>query len=300
MIKRIGFLLAFLLCSSAVLRAQMPGTFQPLLLGTGTATSCNDAIVAAGATTGLVYSWDISDSGAYAGSGGTITDQSGNGNNWYFGTNGSASAPTFVGTAGSKSSSTYLSYNGSALNRLAVSNPTAINSMSKSGADWLLMLAIQTSSAFVSSTGLFGNSTGSSSFIGAAAYINSDAKLYQRVTNGDGSSSVLIKTSDGTLATSTTMMLAQRIQDSGSSNSYFWQNGNYLQVGSANTWAGAFSNPSGSNATYTMEIAAMGNASSLIQNGARVYCASLWSGTVPTKATLDIIYNASKARLGLP
>lgn len=258
-----------------------------------------DAINQSGLASGLVYCWDIGDTGAYSGSGQTITDQSGNGNHFFLGaTSGSeASDPTFTGSAGDKRASTYLSYDGGDYNRLAVSNPTAINSLHKDNAKFVALFLVRTAASFAANPSLCGTLAGTGSNIGIHFFLDTSGKPRFLVGNGDGTVEITV-TGDSGLSASTIYALAVSFDEAvGAGGGYFWANGNFLQVSAANTWTSTIASPSASAATYTYEIGAGGNASQIVDSGTRILGSALWSTTIPSKANLDTLYTLLTSRL---
>lgn len=273
----------------------MSAVTQQLLLGGGAPrVAFFDAITSVGVTAGLFFAIDVADVASYVGSGQTITDRSGSGNSWFRGTtSGSeASDPTFVGSGGSKSISTYFSYDGGDLNRLAVSNPAAINSIHKDSAKFTLMLGIRTPASFAAEGGLMGTHAGVSTNHGFIFYITSAGKCRFYLADGLGGNPLIVL-ADTVLSVSTNYMVALSIDEAaGAGGSYFWLDGGYNQVSASDTFNGTYTSPSSSAATYTAEIGAWGNAAFPAGSGFRLYFAGGWSGTIPSKANLDSIRTA--------
>lgn len=106
-----------------------------------------DAINELGISTGLKTCLDIGDSNCVSsGSSQTVTDLSGNANNWYRGATGSSEStdPTFSGTAGDYASNTFYYVDSSADKfTFTGTTPTWINNLHKDGAKYAFLYGVR-------------------------------------------------------------------------------------------------------------------------------------------------------------
>jgi hypothetical protein len=77
-------------------------------------------------------------------------------------------------------------------------------------------------------------------------------------------------------------------------------NGAFLQLnGTAEQYSSTYTTPPSTNATFTMQIGARGNADAITPSGGRMAAMCVWEGTkLTTQNTIDI-FNLTRARFGV-
>jgi hypothetical protein len=257
------------------------------------------AITAANLGNNLVFALDAGDGASYGG-GTSWLDTSGNDHHFFLGaTNGVDSTdPTFNGLPGALSSAEYFSSDGGDLFTYNTSNPAAIDALHKDNAAFTLLATIWDPPG--STFSLLGTASLISN-VGIDIRIRGTDKVTIEGVNGSGSTQLLSKTSDAAISTNAWTVVALSINEAGgSSGSFLWEKGSYLQVGSSNTFDAVYTSPSASGATHTAQIGARGNSASPLPNTGRIAQIALWSTSI-SKVNLDALYGQAgiKTRFGL-
>jgi hypothetical protein len=239
-----------------------------------------------GMTTGLKICLDAGDKASYPGSGTQWLDTSGNGHHFDFGA--TTAAPTFVGTAGRLSSGEYLSFDGGDHLTIAGGNPSWVQNLHKDNAIYSILLLMQ-GVAPSAIQRICGTDGGNNANIGFSCLFNAtnNMGLQMRFAGGAGMNQVSTLTVDGTAAFYG-FSLNESVGASGIQ---------YRKDGSTNTDTSTYSTPSGSNATYALQIGAGGNNANPFANGTRLFGFAMWEGVALTQAQMATINAATRARL---
>lgn len=249
-----------------------------------------------GLTGGLKLCVDAADAASYL-SGQSWLDTSGNGYDFFRGAGSGAGAddPTFNGTPGGLSASEFWSFDGGDYFRYDSASETWMNNLHKTGAKysafaWIYPVTGANNMVF----GTNGNTSNTAGSIGVHFGSNSTNVLVWRVANGSG---VTALAGDSTLTvTNATWQAVGASGDAavGAGGLAIMLNGAFQTVSSTIT------SPSASNASFTMEIAARGNANSPAPSGSRLAMLAVWEGVALSQAQLTSIYNATIAVSSMP
>lgn len=264
-----------------------------MLVGrTVTGTTLMSALTTASLTTNLKLCLDAGDSASYT-SGQSWLDRSGGAFDFFLGSDGSpgASDPTFAGTAGYLGS--YWLFNGSQYFTYDSPNET-----------WMqihLNNSVFTLIAFYYYLGgnnrIAGTDAGSASNIGFT--YDSGATQNFLVTNGvPGTSINVLGTSNAVSSIGWHMVGLSLNEATGAGGGFFYHNGGYDQSSGSDTFNSTYTSPSASNATYTMQLSALGNATSPTGASNKLACLAMWSIAL-TKANMDTIWTAMRGRFGI-
>lgn len=257
------------------------------------------AIQSLGLTSGLKLCLDASDVDSYGGSGQSWLDTSGNGYDFFRGTTAASQStdPTFNGVAGAQSSAEYWSFDGGDRFTYDTTNESWMENVHKNNAKFACAAWVRVPDSG-SRQCLVGDHGDSTSEIGFSIDILEPSPSLQPrfvVNKAAGGSTTAFNFAHGsTLTANAWQFLAVRI-DEGASEAM-------IQIqDDQDTGSGAYSSPSSSNASRTLQIADNGLSSGFPQpfsNGARLANISMWEGTIPTVADMVSLYNATKAKFG--
>ena len=259
----------------------MSGAVQPTLIS---------AITAAGLTSGLLLCLDAGDANSYT-SGTKWLDTSGNGYDFFLGTNGTTYAPSFVGPAGSRNA--YWANGSPTMFRYDTTNEVWMQNIHKNNAVFTMLQIYypNTSADVYNLNGTTGSIGGTGFYWGALPALNLEVK--------NAGSSVLSKTSATIPSDNDFHIVAVSVNEAtGAGGGFFYLDGNYSQVSGGNTWNSTYTSPSSGNATYTMEIESIGNAETPPGAYSRLACYAVWSVAL-TKADLDALKLQLRGRYGL-
>lgn len=272
----------------------MPAVNQMLLAsGNRNSLTFSGAIIAAALTSNLQLVLDAGDSASYT-SGQSWLDRSGNGFDFFLGANGSGGAddPVFNGIAGSPSA--YWSFDGSQYFTYDTTNETWMQNIHKDNALFSFVFFYRSGTtidnAILASTN---DSTGTGFFL----YGGPNGGLRFEVANAG----VVVKTvsSDAGPPGATWHMMGVSVNEAtGAGGGFFYLDGNYYQVGAANTWNSTYTSPAAGNATNTMTLACLGAAVTPTPSGSRFGCLAAWS-TALSKENMDTIWTAMRGRFGI-
>lgn len=246
-----------------------------------------------GLASGLKLCLDAGDINSWPGSGQQWLDTSGNGHDFFLGADGSATSsdPTPTGTAGGLAAGNYMAHDGGDYLTLAAANPSWVQNLHKDnakgwGAAWVW---VGTSGA----QGVFGNSAGSTSNVGFIWQVNPSVDHSILVVNGSGT--VINQNAGGSgLAISQWHFLAFSIDESVGSNGLV-----FVTNGSSVSRTSTYASPSASDATFTSQIGARGNANSPLGNGGRIAMLCMGGGVAPTAAQILALRSATRGRFGV-
>lgn len=252
-------------------------------------------IQSASADTGLEFCLDAGSALSFT-SGQKWLDLTGNGFDFFLGADGSSGSddPTFTGTAGDLSSGEYFAFDGGDIFRYDAANETAFNDVHKDDATTTFLIAVYMPDPLAAGA-FFGTGFGAVD-VGFVFTYNGAAIGYQ-VLNGSGS--VALNTQfDDTPNAGGWNVVAVSVDEAGGAVSFGYLNGSYNQVSASDTFNAAYTSPSSSSATDTLEIGARGDGNQKLPNGARIGAAAMWSRAL-SKAELDDIYTPLATRYGL-
>lgn len=249
-----------------------------------------------GLTTNLKLCLDAGDSASYdpAIQTNKWLDTSGNGFDFFrgSGTGSDTEDPTFNGSAGNLSINEYWSFDGGDYFTYDTTNETWMNNLHK---NWVQVsaLIIGEFPNTANPQAWFGtNGDAGSTRVGARFQINGSEVIQYAINNGSTAAQIVVN--GGTLNPIGSTVIVGFNYNESTSISNVQCNG----VGASETVT-AITFPSASNATYTMQIGASGNAQRPLANTAKLYCIAIWEGTALTETNLTDLYNEIKGRFGL-
>lgn len=246
-------------------------------------------ISALGLSADLEVCLDAGDSASYT-SGQSWLDTSGNGQDFFLGANGSAGAddPTFNGSAGQRSGSEYFSFDGGDYLTYDTTNEPWMNAIHQDNALFTLMFWISVGSlgSVAALCGTNGSASGNTGF----NFTKNAADQPRFVVTNSGSSVFATNFSSLTFTPGWTLV-GLSVDEAGSDITAFLD-------GLSGTVASGYSSPSASAATFTMQLAARGNANSPLTNGAQMGMAAMWSRALSVAEMTDF-FNATRGRYGV-
>lgn len=255
-----------------------------------------DAIVGQGLSTNLVLCLDAGDIQSYPATGGQKwLDRTAGGYDFFLGAdvNAAADDPTFTGTPGRASPGDYWSFDGGDFFRYDTTNETWMNNLHKDNATFTLAMWVYIVSGALGPAFMC-TFTGANTEIGAYVYVSSGNKISLAVGNGTGTTYALLPAvSDVALSAPGWHFVAVSVDETGATG-FYYADGNYMQVASANTFTATYTTPSAAAATFTAEIGAF-HGTSPAANGSRLGGGFAWTAAL-SKAQLDLIYAATKSR----
>lgn len=266
----------------------MNGAFYP---ETYVAASLLSTLTTLGLTTNLKLCLDAGEGDSYT-SGQKWLDLSGNGEDFFLGADGNATAtdPTFNGVADTLSSAEFFSFDGGDYFRYDTTNPTWVNNLHKAGQSATFLAVVNPGAGGVNS--LFGTAGASNSDIGVSFYCNpSTGRLAMSVRNGTGTLGVDINSTAVGVTSGAFQVLALSYTEGGS----------YVISRNAVTATGTITvtTPSASAATYTAEVGSQGNANTPMRSGGQMAMFAAWEGVALTAWQIEQIYNKVRRRFGV-
>ncbi len=237
---------------------------------------------------------DAGDADSYPGTGQKWLDTSGNGHDFFFGNSAAVQGfdPTFNGVAGGKSASEYMSTDGGDYFQYDSANESWMNNLSLNNAKFSVGLVYYQPAAVTVLGSLFGTGGASSSNAGGELHILSGNRFRWFGRRSNTSQSFSFPTT-GTFSLSAWHFVGLTIDEAaGAGGGFFYLDGDYLQVGSSDTFNAAYSSPSGSG----YRLALMGGPGSTeLRSGSRLAMVFCVEGAVLSKADFDNIYADIKA-----
>lgn len=240
-----------------------------------------------GLSTGLKVCLDAGDAASYT-SGQSWLDRSGNGQDFFLGADGSATAtdPTFAGSAGRLSASEYWSVDGGDYFTYDSANESWMNDMHKAAAKFSFAAAIYGPPV---NSAIFGTNGGLTVNTGCHLY---SAGTGNYVFNAVNAGVLAYNWDTGLVATAGWQVVAISIDDAASS-------GVATLNGGGSTKSGAYSSPAAGASTYTLQVAARGNGSLPLGSGGRIGWAAFWSGYALSGREMRALFDATRARFGI-
>lgn len=233
-----------------------------------------------GLAPGLQFCLDAGDAASFA-SGQSWLDRSGNGQDFFLGLNGSATAsdPTFTGTAGRLSSGEYFACDGGDYFTYDTTNETWMENLHKDSA--LFSFACWMYPAGSAAQGFFGTPGNSASNHGAQFLCNtSNGNVSFQVANGSGTLALSVATNMGAAA-GAWQFFAVMVNEA---ESRVVRMRNLTAAETAST----YSSPSSSAATNVFGIGQLGNGQSPLPSGGRIGFAAAWTGERTVKQMRDL------------
>jgi hypothetical protein len=250
-------------------------------------------IVDAGLTSGLKF---VLDAGATeAGSGQSWLDLSGDGIDWFRGTDGNASTddPSYNGVLGDVSSNEYWSFDGGDYFTYDGSLETWMNNIHHDGK--IMSFIVVGYSPLTVDGGWFATQTGTS----AGCYFHSTGGNKQQINIQKAGVATLARTSDAAMTANAWHFTAHSVDDpSGADAGFLYIDGDYNQVGASDTWDSTYTSP-GTGSPAGMRLGSYANATSPAASGTRLAVMAFWDGVVLSKANMDTLYAAIGPRFSL-
>lgn len=268
---------------------------QQMLIGGNAGVTLKSALTTAGLTTNLKLCLDSGDASSYNPSVQTDKwlDVAGSGYDFYrgSGTGSDAADPTFNGSGGALNS--YWSFDGGDCFTYDAANETWMESLHKNSAIFSVVAffyhAVEVSDSLIF-LDQFSGGTGISYQL-----TSSGTQRFRAVNAG---ATALTKTVDSAAAVGWHMIGLSLNEATGAGGGFFYKDGGYDQVSSADTFDSTYTSPSAGSATYTMGIGGL-NGLDVSPNNERLACIAVWQGTAITKANMDTIFTAMRGRFGI-
>jgi hypothetical protein len=239
---------------------------------------------------------DAGSAASYSGSGPSWLDLSGNGYDFFLGSSGSAGAndPMFNGSGGGLSANEYFSFDGGDRFTYDSMNETWMNNLHKGGARWAVAALFYVED-LAASQGLFGNTSANNASVGVDFYVQTTGIPLLAIRNGSGSLAAAESLSSSFLVSAGAWhLIAISIDEAAGTDNLNWNlNGNQ------DTDDVAFTSPSASDATFTLEIGARGSGNAQLRNLARVAGFLMWEGRHLSHSEIDSLYQAMRGRVGI-
>ena len=272
------------------------GTINPTL-----EMSFQGIVERAGLATNLEVCLDAGDANSYT-SGVRWLDTSGNSNNFLFGAAAGAGTddPTFNGTPGGLSSSEYMAFDGGDSFHYDGSIPDWANNIAYDNANFTLVCVFAHPET-ANGAYFFTTYEGASAFAypvfqwdwGTAEKVG----FYVAKQGANVWSSSGVVYPDNVTTNNTPHFLAVSLNEAtGAGGAFFYEDGDYSQIGSADTRSSTYSNP-GTGDGRGPFIGGTGS-SNRIDNGAKMYGLMVFNAAL-SKANLDALYAEIGPRFGL-
>lgn len=263
-------------------------------MGSGGAQTLQQAINSAALTANLQLCLDAGDAASWPGSGTKWLDTSGNGYDFFLGSDGTTNAPTFTGPVGGTAS--YFAVGDKSFFRYDTANETWMKNIHKNNAAFSFFTVFYSPTSSATAYYL-GDSSGSP---GTGFRWRSGAQLTLDVYNA-GATVITESTTSQFLTQPGINIVGLSVNEAtGVGGGFNYSNGGYAQVSGSDTFDSTYSSPSSGNPTYTLDIGSDGNAesSNKCTLGTRFYCLAAWSSAL-TKANMDTLYSILRYRFGL-
>jgi hypothetical protein len=239
---------------------------------------------------------DAGSAASYSGSGPSWLDLPGNGYDFFLGSSGSAGAndPMFNGSAGALSANEYWSFDGGDRFTYDTTNETWMNNLHKSGAQWAVAGLLYVG-ALDASNGILGTTSANSSNIGVDLTLQTAGTLQLVFRNGSGSIAAVETINAAiTMTAGAWHFFGISIDEAAGTTNLNWN-----MNGTQDTDDVAFSSPSASDATLTLEIGARGGGNAQLRNLSRLAGFLMWEGRHLSHAEIDSLWQAMRGRVGL-
>lgn len=274
------------------------GAPAQMLLAGGGVPSMLTALRSAGLGANLGYVLDPGDANSYSGSGQQWNDLSGGGYFFYRGTNNTVQStdPTFNGTPGTYSNQ-YWSTDGTQLFTYHTTNETFMQNWAKAGANFGFYGFVYPTTNPASLANIICTYDNAGSVTGIGWDVISTGKPRFRAQNNAANG--LTKLADNAWTLNTWHFIGVSINEaSGAGGGFLYKDGNYDQVGSANTFNAAYTSPTTGASESTNTLMSDGGQTFLFDSGWRMGPMAVTT-TAPTKAQMDAVFAQMRSRYGI-
>lgn len=236
----------------------------------------------------LQFCLDAADRASWPGSGTKWLDVSGNGTDFFLGSDGSTAAnmPTFFGTVGGLSGNDYWSFDGGDFFRYDTTNEAWMASLNQAGASALFLWGARAASAPQRVVGNHGGST--NGVVVSMSASTPDVGIFVRNNNV---AQTAISQTQRVVNNGPWTIAALCIREGVTNGSFTFCNGALGAPLSV-----TYNSPAGS-ASFTTEIAAGGNGFGPFPSGSRLNFVAAWSGSaLPTAQQIAQVYDRISGR----
>jgi hypothetical protein len=247
-----------------------------------------DNIRLAGQTANLVLCLDARDKASYPGSGNKWLDLSGNGYDFFKGTDGTTAAPTFNGTAGNMDC--YWSFNGSQYFTYDSANEAWMDAMHKNNAlfSWVLLMRHGTGEQ-----AHFGTN-GTSTTGGTGFNLTNGATEVLACRARNAGAAALATETVSSMVESANNFLAVSINEAAGGGGGVLRTNNNLAIFDA-----TYSSPAAGAASETLQIGALGGGVLPYTSASRLIACAAWSGRALTSAEVLTLRQLCRNGLGI-
>jgi hypothetical protein len=257
-----------------------------------TTRSLYTIIQALGLTSGLVACWDPADSASYSGSGQNFNDLSGNASHLYRGTTSGADAtdPTFNGVAGALSENEYFSSDGGDLFRIQ-SHPAWADTFHKDNALFSMVCVLyRPSTARIDLAGTNQSASTTNGFFIAVNGFGGDELAFYVSKSSAGNPALNAQSTANFTGTGWRFFGVAVDEAGGAGASHFYGDG------AGETFNGAYTSPTASNATSALEIGGTGGVGTTMLSGGRMGPFAIWTTKISV-ANMTLIRQALQQRI---
>jgi hypothetical protein len=228
----------------------------------------------------------------------TLFDMSGNGNDFHFGADDSATTddPTFNGSVGGLSASEYITFDGGDWFNMKAAS-AAMNLFHQNNADFTI-LDVWYLSNLGAGVGCYGNSSSNNG--GFYQSWESNEKWQHNIKKGTGQTALYFQSTSGQFSTLPGWKaIALSLDEAGGGTASFYRRTDadaqeaYLPVDAGSTWDGAYSSPEAADPGYHYQIGATGNNLIPCGSGMRFACQAIWSESLTTAQIDPLLQSAS-------
>src|SRR3990167_6066128 len=222
-----------------------------------------------GLGTGLQVCLDAGDATSAPSSATSWVDISGNGYDFFLGTTSGADAtdPTQTGTVGALTSGEYFSSDGGDLFTYDTTNETWMQNLHKDNAAFTFVVLKYL--AIGADSGIFGTALNATE-IGTSVFFDSNPRIVLQIRNATGGGTNALQIFSSVVATAKWHFLAGALDEANDVTSFVTNATNTLTTA-------AYTSPSASNATRTMQIGAIGGSSVPMASSNRMAIFLVWS-----------------------
>jgi hypothetical protein len=273
-----------------------PGNPNPLLMAPGLKTLW-DILGAASLQGNATLCFDAGDAVSWPGSGQQWIDRSASANNFFVGESASAEGtdPTFTGTVGGLTNATYWALDGGDHFHNAQANAAFMDAWHKDSAAYTFITAVYLPSG-AASGGIIGGPRSTATANVSFQLDSGKPTIYVESPPGGAAAYV---TADASIA-SGWHMLAVSINEA-AANGFFFADGAYKQVATANTFNATYSSPDSGTSTDTYNIGygpSNGMGAPHLPAGSRMMGFTSLNKAA-SKAELDAVFALLRKRLGI-
>lgn len=248
-------------------------------------------------TSGLQLCLDAGDAASLPASATSWLDLSGNGFDFFLGTDATAQAtdPSINGTAGQLAAGNYLGFDGGDYLTYDAANETWMNSLHKDNALFTLLFWVYFGTAPAAGVNrIFGNCGATPSAANGIRFLidNPSGSVLFQVFKTDASLAENVNSGATTVTGGAWYQIAISVDEAADSG-FFGING------TAVTFSAAYTTPAAGDATFTTQIGAGGNNNSPLSANSRMAMAAAWSGRALSQGEVSAFFNATRGRFGV-